>query len=134
MPKKTDRYRRIMDLAITRPAQELVLNCHTGHVSNYTSDVKRSRTADLRAKTAPLVTALLRHAFKQTLWGIISKELKNCLFKFKRIRIALYFLHFLYTILDPLIIYTKEVLQQFAEPSCQYYLKNVLWFMLCMTN
>uniref|UniRef100_A0A1I7W832 Uncharacterized protein n=1 Tax=Heterorhabditis bacteriophora TaxID=37862 RepID=A0A1I7W832_HETBA len=31
MPKKTDRYPRIMDLAITRPAQELVLNCHTGH-------------------------------------------------------------------------------------------------------
>uniref|UniRef100_A0A1I7WMB4 50S ribosomal protein L18 n=1 Tax=Heterorhabditis bacteriophora TaxID=37862 RepID=A0A1I7WMB4_HETBA len=66
MPKKTDRYRRIMDLTITRPAQKLVLNCYTGHGSNYTSDVKRSGTADLRAKTAPPVTALLRHAFKQT--------------------------------------------------------------------
>uniref|UniRef100_A0A1I7WW05 S23 ribosomal protein n=1 Tax=Heterorhabditis bacteriophora TaxID=37862 RepID=A0A1I7WW05_HETBA len=31
MPKKTDRYRRIVDLAITRPAQELVLNCYIGH-------------------------------------------------------------------------------------------------------
>uniref|UniRef100_A0A1I7X2G4 Transposase n=1 Tax=Heterorhabditis bacteriophora TaxID=37862 RepID=A0A1I7X2G4_HETBA len=48
MPKKTDRYRRIMDLAITRPAQELVLNCHRGHGSNYTSYVKRSMRSSRR--------------------------------------------------------------------------------------
>uniref|UniRef100_A0A1I7WGW5 Uncharacterized protein n=1 Tax=Heterorhabditis bacteriophora TaxID=37862 RepID=A0A1I7WGW5_HETBA len=49
----------------------------------------------------------------------------------------LYFLHFLYTTLDPLIKqvyhYTEEVKQQFSEPSCKHCLNNVLCSMLCMT-